>query len=86
MFDQEFKEKLQKAILNKDVQYSISRRDRNENLYDLFVMMGNCAYRIASYNTKTDRLIIPFVTLCIPPNDIIKQFIKIANSRLKEIK
>ena len=72
------------AISNGDYQYQTMKRNYKENLYDLFIQIGVNCYRIASYNNKNKRLIIPFPDLYIPSREILAGFVEIVESELKE--
>lgn len=52
--------------------------NKKNDLWDLFVMvLGNKCVRVASYNIKQKRLIIPFPKMLIPTNSVLKEFIEI---------
>ncbi len=75
-----------KAVLSGETMYRINKRDYNENLYDLFIQIENSCYRIASYNPKNERLIIPFPKLIIPNEQVLLKFIDIASKEIRNEK
>lgn len=68
-------------------EWRISKRvydNQKNDLWDLFVMvLGNKCVRVASYNIKKERLIIPFPKMLIPNNSVLKEFIEICEKENK---
>lgn len=65
--------------------YCVAKRDNKSNIYDLLILIENVAYRVASFNTKNKRLIIPFTDIHIPTKDILEELIRISNNREREL-
>ena len=72
---------LTKEIINKEIekvgtiQYDWCRCFTSNSSYDLFITIGNCGYRVASYSLKTKRVILICPETHIPQASVIEKFI-----------
>ena len=80
------KDLIYKAESSGDYQYRVMKREYKENLYDLFIQIDASCYRIASYNAKNKRLIIPFPDLYIPRRETLHGFINIVEEESEVLK
>lgn len=81
---QELRNLIRNAENDGNYQYRIMKRDYAESLYDLFFQIDANGYRVASYNPKTQRVIIPFPNLYIPSREVLDAFVELANNKFKE--
>jgi hypothetical protein len=78
---------LTKELINKEfekvgtIQYCWDKSFTSKSSYDLFINIGNCGYRIASYSLKTKRVILTCPEIHIPPATVIKKFIEGVNAK-----
>ena len=76
-----------KEIINKEfekvgtIQYDWSRSFTSNSSYDLFITIGNCGYRVATYSVKTKRVILICPEIHIPQATVIKKFIDYVNAK-----
>ena len=63
------------------IQYDWSKSFTSNSSYDLFITIGNCGYRVASYSLKTKRVILICPEIHIPQSIVIKQFIDYVNAK-----
>lgn len=76
------KELIKSAINGEEtIQYDWNRSFTSKTSYDLFLTIGNCGYRVASYSIKTKRLIIHFPCIHIPSSYALEQFIEYVNKK-----
>lgn len=57
------------------VQYYWSKSFKSNSSYDLFITIGACGYRVASYSLKTKRVILHCPDIHIPQPSVIEKFI-----------
>lgn len=63
------------------IQYDWSKSFTSNSSYDLFITIGNCGYRVASYSVKTKRVILICPEIHIPQATVIKKFIDYVNAK-----
>ena len=62
------KEMIEEAKKNKNIYYDWGKNYKNKSVYDLYLTIGNCGYRVATYSTKTKRIILTCPQIHIPSN------------------
>ena len=78
---------LTKELINKEfekvgmIQYDWSKSFTSNSSYDLFITIGNCGYRVASYSVKTKRVILHCPEIHSPPPTVIKKFIEYVKAK-----
>ena len=76
-----------KELINKEfekvgtINYDWSKNFKSKSSYDLFITIGNCGYRIASYSLKTKRVILNCPEIHIPQASVIEKFIEYVNKK-----
>lgn len=65
------------------IQYDWSRSFKTNSSYDLFLTIGNCGYRIASYSLKTKRIILYCPEIHIPQSYALEKFIEYVKKKEK---
>ena len=72
---------VKEAYIKGNYEWHIDKRvysSDKSNLWDLYiVVLGNQCVRVASYNIKQKRIIIPFPEMLIPSKEILEQFIQV---------
>lgn len=63
------------------IQYDWSKSFKSKSSYDLFITIGNCGYRVASYSLKTKRVILNYPEIHIPQASVIEKFIEYVNKK-----
>ena len=63
------------------IQYDWSKSFTSKFSYDLFISIGNCGYRIASYSIKTKRIIIHNPDIHIPQTQVLERFVELVNKK-----
>lgn len=63
------------------IRYDWSKSFTSNSSYDLFITIGNCGYRVASYSLKTKRVILICPEIHIPQATVIKKFIDYVNAK-----
>ena len=63
------------------IQYDWSKSFTANSSYDLFITIGNCGYRVASYSLKTRRVILICPEIHIPQASVIEKFIEYVNKK-----
>lgn len=58
------------------IQYDWSKNFKSKSSYDLFITIGNCDYRVASYSLKTKRIILHCPEIHIPQPSALEKFIE----------
>jgi hypothetical protein len=58
------------------IQYDWSRSFTSKSSYDLFLTIGNCGYRVASYSLKTERVTLHCPNIHIPQASVLEKFIE----------
>lgn len=58
------------------IQYEWSKSFTSKSSYDLFITIGNCDYRVASYSLKTKRIILNCPEIHIPQPSVLEKFIE----------
>lgn len=69
------REEVEKAIRYGDAVYDWSRNFKNKNVYELYLTIGNCGYRMATYSLKTKRIILTCPLIHIPSNVALENWI-----------
>lgn len=78
---------LTKELINKEfekvgtIQYDWGRSFTSKSSFDLFITIGNCGYRVASYSLKTKKVILHCPEIHTPQESIIEQFIKYVKAK-----
>lgn len=69
---------LTKELINKvgTIQYDWNRSPFTKTSFDLFITIGNCGYRVASYSLKTKRVILNCPEIHIPQASVLEKFIE----------
>lgn len=57
------------------LQYGWGKSFTSNSSYDLFITIGNCGHRVASYSLKTKRVILHCPEIHIPQARTLEQFI-----------
>lgn len=63
------------------IEYDWSKSFKSNSSYDLFITIGNCGYRVASYSLKTKRAILNCPEIHIPQASIIEKFIEYVKAK-----
>ena len=78
---EDFTNIVKEEYLKGNYEWSVNKRvycSKKNDLWDLFiVILGNQCVRVASYNIKQKRLLVPFPEMLIPSKEILEQFIKV---------
>ena len=56
--------------------YDWGRNFKNKSVYDLYLTIGNCGYRVASYSLKTKRINLICPTIHIPQTNALVQWLE----------
>ena len=63
--------------------YDWGRNFKNKNIYDLYLTIKNCGYRIATYSIKTKRCILTCPEIHIPSEFALRNWIEHINNKEK---
>lgn len=78
---------LTKELINKEFEkvgtilYEWDKSFTSKSSYNLFITIGTCGYRVASYSLKTKRVILICPEIHIPQATVIKKFIDYVNAK-----
>ena len=78
---------LTKELINKEfekvgtIQYYWSISFTSQFSYDLFITIGSCGYRVASYSLKTRRVILICPEIHIPQASVLEKFIRYVKAK-----
>lgn len=78
---------LTKELINKEfqkvgtIQYDWSKSLKSNSSYDLFLTIGNCGYRVASYSLKTKQVILICPEIHIPQASVLEKFIRYVKAK-----
>ena len=78
------KETLQEEISHGRFKYDWGRSFSSANNFNLYLtLFGNQGYRIATYYTKTEKVMLTCPNWYLPPDYIIKEFIKMCKEKVQ---
>lgn len=78
------KEMIEEAKKNGTASYDWGKNYKNKSVYDLYLTIGNCGYRIATYSTKTKRIILTCPQIHIPSNFALENWVGHIERKEKE--
>lgn len=63
------------------IHYCWDKSFKSKSSYDLFLTIGNCGYRVASYSLKTERVILHCPNIHIPQASVLEKFIEYVKAK-----
>lgn len=67
---------LTKELINqaKNMCYEWGKNFKNKSVYDLYLTIGNCGYRVATYSLKTKRITLTCPDIHMPQTNALLQW------------